>query len=113
MTTLHDLVARLEDTWLDPSRAGVGEVAALLEERQRILTAIQNADTQALDPETRQALRERVRAVYERDQHLRVALENRREELEKELGGVVRARGAVRGYGGEPAARHGKLDTEA
>lgn len=92
------LVAQLEEAWVDPKLADLAAVAEMLEKRQEILARIQSADTSSLTPETRAALHGRVQAVRRRDQTLLSALAGQREELEKSLSGVVRARTAARGY---------------
>lgn len=96
-TGLSELVERLEririEACADPLR-----IAALLEERQSILTRIQHSDAHTLDPETRTALCLRIRRVKERDAMVLAHLRDRAEELEQKVDPVLDGRRAARGY---------------
>jgi Rad3-related DNA helicase len=95
---LERLVKRLEATWVEPGSTDLAGLAAVLDERQRILSAIQNADATELSPETRDELARRIETVRERDQKLVAVLQNRRAETLKELDSALQARTAARGY---------------
>lgn len=99
MTSPGELVRRLETFVLAPEGADLAQIAERLEQRQKILDELQNADTRALSPETRDALMRRVEAVRLRDQKLLSALRGQQEAAEKQLRGLLRGRSAARGYG--------------
>ena len=92
------LLERLEAAWVEPERASVESARRVLDERQEILGLIQEADITGLSPETRHDLAQRLRRIRERDQRLRMALDNQRNSLEKHLDGVLHARKAARSY---------------
>lgn len=71
---------------------------AILDQRQKLLTQIQNADTSSLDPETRRELFDRVRAVQKADRRLTALLRERTEGMRNQLDRTLRARGAIRAY---------------
>ena len=99
MSSPGELVRRLERLWVEPTDADLGQLASMLEERQKILDQLQKADTQALSPESQAALRRRVDEVRRRDAKLLAALMEQRKEAERELEGLLRGRSAARGYG--------------
>jgi hypothetical protein len=99
MTSPGELVRRLERLRVEPAGADLGKLASVLEERQKILDELQKADTRALSPESRAALRRRVDEVRKRDAKLLAALMEQRQEAEKQLEGLLRGRSAARGYG--------------
>jgi hypothetical protein len=95
---LFEMVARLENLWLDPETSDIVHLSRLLEQRQGILTELQNADTTELDPGAREALSGRIRAVHERDERLLEVMRRRCDGILEALEAVVHVRTAVRGY---------------
>jgi len=93
-----DLVAELERLWLDPEVSDIVDLYRMLEERQRILDRLQNADASAMDPAVREALIGRIRRVRERDLALLDAARRRSAKILEALEEVVQVRTAARGY---------------
>jgi len=106
------LVQKLEALWLEPEGADLGQLAAMLAERQKILGDLQKADTRALSPESQQALQERVNAVRARDAKLLAALREQQQEAEKQLEGLLRGRSAARGYASAKESPRAVFDRE-
>ena len=71
-----------------------------LEQRQRLLTAIQNADASDLAPELRDQLNGQLEELRARDDELLAYLCAEREITQKSLEKLSQGRAAVRGYGG-------------
>jgi len=92
------LVGALEACWEDPGEATVQSLSRLLARRQRILTALQEADTTGLDPATRRDVAERLQRVRDRNEVLLDACRGRRERAREGLAGLVKGRAALRGY---------------
>ncbi len=93
-----DLVSELENLWMDPEVSDIVDLYRMLEQRQRILTRLQNADGGTLEPATREALIGRIRAVRDHDQALLESARRRSARILEALEDVVRQRTAARGY---------------
>jgi len=85
-----DVVACLEDP---------EQLKAAMEERQAILTALQNHDAAQLTEERRTRLNERLRAVLAKNEETMTRAAQRLEELRKKLNSLAPGRAAARGYG--------------
>jgi hypothetical protein len=96
--SLTALVERLESLWIDPETSDIVALSKLVEERQEVLTAIQNSDTGSLGPEARAALAARLMIVRDRNDELLTAVRRRCDKVLEALEAVVVARTAARGY---------------
>lgn len=99
MADILELVGKLESAWVEPTEGvELGRLAGILEERQRLLAAIQSADASSLDPASVDELRRRIEAIRARDARLLGYLQNKRVEALNQLDQALNARQAVRGY---------------
>jgi hypothetical protein len=99
---LEALVDALAGIALEEHLDDPDALAGALAERQRLLSAIEEADREALSPELRADLKERLQALLRRDAELLDALHELHEETRKGLEQLASGRAAVRGYGASP-----------
>lgn len=113
MSDVSRLLSELEAAWLDPAVASTEQLTRLLAKRQDVLASLQKADTTWLDPEAREQLAQRLRAVIERDARLQAVVRTRSAELQDKIDRSLHAREAARSYRGGVHARRAGFDRRA
>lgn len=69
-----------------------------LQERQQILSAIQNTDTKTLEPSVRQGIKARLREIQKRDEIRIETAHNEQRKIAEELEKIKTSRTAVKTY---------------
>jgi hypothetical protein len=110
---LLSLVSLLEQESAELATADYEKVAAIVNRRREILSRINNAIAEGGVPGQRQQLAARIKAIFDRDSRLIVALQLQCDEIKKQLDNMVQARSAARGYRPGEGERPSKLDRRA
>jgi hypothetical protein len=110
---LTHLISLLEKESSELPTADYDEVTAIIERRREILSRINNALLEGGAPAQREELARRIRALYDRDSRLIVALQHQCDEIKKQLDNMVQARSAARGYRPGEGERPSVLDRRA
>lgn len=95
----EQLIEQLEQISLAEHLEDPERLVAMLRERQNIVTALQGIDGRTLADELRASLKERLRAVLERDRALIERLRELQAETQRALEQAASGRAAARGYG--------------
>lgn len=95
---LLQIIALIEQAWIDPSEADFPQLVGTLTERQRHLARIQDFDVSELAPSIRRELHKRLEHIVERDRILRDRVEFLRESLVKQADELRRTRRGAEGY---------------
>ncbi|MDB4986035.1 MAG: hypothetical protein JWN04_1213 [Myxococcaceae bacterium] len=99
----EQLVERLAEIDVESCLDDPERLTAAMQDRQAILTTLQNTDTRLLPDERRARLCERLVAVMTRNDELLVKARERLEEVRKSMQQLAPGRAAARGYGEQSA----------
>jgi len=102
--SLSDLLGRLEALGtppVDPLEGDLPTLQAWVRERQAVVDALrERMGGEALEPDTRRLLAERIERLTAQDRAVLGALRRRHEQMEAQVRRLLDARAAIRGYGG-------------
>jgi len=96
---LEALVVRFAQIDLEACLEEPARLKAAMEERQAILTALQNHDTAQLSEERRAFMKERLRDLIAKNDQFLAKAAQRLEEVRKKMNCLAPGRAAARGYG--------------